>query len=155
MLQGEDSTWHKPSLVVKGRAQGSPKAFGFEVLSAWNAISWDLYMALPLLPLGSQLKSTLLRVFPGPTGTIFSIPLFLFLHSTCRYLVLFCWLICLLAIWELHGNPLRTGTFSACVRSQVCPQDLEQEWWNLSHNSAMPVSFCDVDKMLLLLIRHQ
>ena len=39
------------------------------------------------------------------------------LCSTCHYLALFCWLICLLTIWELHGSPLRTGTFFALVTS--------------------------------------
>lgn len=70
------------------------------------------------LDLSLNLPSSASLLWPHRRYLFHSPVLFLcILCSTCHYLALFCWLICLLTIWELHGSPLRTGTFFALVTS--------------------------------------
>lgn len=118
-LQWEDLTCHRPSLMVKGRAHGTDSPQGLQTWSTFYLECCFLRSLCDCSPHTIQVsvKYTLLREFSLINRHCLSHFHVSFLHSTCYYLILFCWLICLLDTRGLNGNAFRAGTLSVLVMS--------------------------------------
>lgn len=105
--------------MVKGRAHGTDSLQGLQTWSTFCLGCCFLRSLCDCSPLTIQVsvKYTFLRESSLVNRHSLSHFHVSFLHSTCYYLILFCWLICLLDTRGLNGNAFRVGTLSVLVMS--------------------------------------